>query len=109
VFPDKTNLVSTKIQNNRKTTEMQRTLPAVTTNAQLAILPTFSNNLKDYNIFATECLQKLLNNTQGSEMTEQKTRTHFRNAHRGELLKWYSALPLMDVDNLIWENVRTQF
>jgi hypothetical protein len=23
--------------------------------------------------------------------------------------KWYNALPLMDEDNLIWENVRTQF
>jgi hypothetical protein len=35
--------------------------------------------------------------------------TYFRNALRGEILKWCNALPLMDVDNLRWENLRTLF
>ncbi len=38
-----------------------------------------------------------------------QTVTHFRNALRGEVLKWYNALPLMAVDNLIRVNVITQF
>jgi hypothetical protein len=35
--------------------------------------------------------------------------THFRNALKGEVPKWYNVLPLVAVDNLIWVNVRTQF
>jgi hypothetical protein len=54
-------------------------------------------------------LQKLLNNKQGAGWTDIQTVTYFINAIRGEVLKWYNALPLMDVDNLIWENVKTLF
>jgi hypothetical protein len=46
--------------------EMQQALQMATTNAQLAILPTFSNNPKKYNSSATEWLQKLLNHKQGA-------------------------------------------
>jgi hypothetical protein len=28
---------------------------------------------------------------------------------RGEVLKWYNALPLLDIDNLNWDIVKTQF
>ena len=38
-----------------------------------------------------------------------KTKSRFKNALRVEVLKWYNALPFMDIDNLMWENVRTQF
>jgi hypothetical protein len=69
----------------------------------------FSNNPKKDNSSANEWLQKLLNNKQGAGWTDIQTVTHFRNAIRVEILKWYNALPLMDVDNLIWENVKTQF
>jgi hypothetical protein len=74
-------------------TEMQQALQMATTNSQLAILP---NNPKEW-------LQKLLNNKQGAGWTDIQTVIHFRNAIRGEVLKWYNALPLMDVDNLVWK------
>ncbi len=45
---------------------MQQALQMATTNAQLAILPTFSNNPKEDNSSATEWLQKLLNYKQGA-------------------------------------------
>jgi hypothetical protein len=35
--------------------------------------------------------------------------THFRNALKIEVLNLHNALPLIDVDNLIWENVKIQF
>jgi hypothetical protein len=35
--------------------------------------------------------------------------THFRFALGGKMLKWYNALPKMDVDNLLWENGKAQF
>ncbi len=38
-----------------------------------------------------------------------QTLTHFRNALRGEVLRWYNALPLLDVENLNWVNDKTQF
>jgi hypothetical protein len=89
--------------------EMQQALQVATTNAQLAILSTFSNNPKDDNSSATEWLQKLLINKQGAGWTDIQTVIHLRNAIRGEVLKWYIALPLMDVDHLLWENVKTQY
>jgi hypothetical protein len=44
---------------------------------------------------------------QRAEWTDLQTVIHFRNALRGEVRKWYNALPLMDVDNLVWKNVKT--
>jgi hypothetical protein len=41
----------------------------VTTNTQLAILPTFSNDPKEDKTSATEWLQKLMNNKQGGGCT----------------------------------------
>jgi hypothetical protein len=49
-----------------------------------------------------------MNNKQGGDWTEFQAVTHFSNTPRGEVLKWYNALPLMDVANLNWKNVRTQ-
>jgi hypothetical protein len=45
VLPDKTNLVQSKCKTTAKMAEMQQALQMATTNVQLAILPTFSNNL----------------------------------------------------------------
>jgi hypothetical protein len=80
-----------------------------TTKAQLAILPTFSNDSREDKTSSTECLQKLINNEKGSGWTNLQTETHFRNALRDEVLKWYNALPLLDVDNLNWDIVKAQF
>ena len=38
-----------------------------------------------------------------------QTVTHFRNALRGEVLKWYNDLPLKAVNNLDWNIVKAQF
>jgi hypothetical protein len=59
-------------------------------------------------ISAIEWLQKLMSNKQGRGWRDLQTVTHFRNASRGEVLKWYNALPLLDVD-LNWVDVKTQF
>jgi hypothetical protein len=58
---------------------------------------------------ATEWFQKLLNHKQEDGGTDLQTVTYFRKALRGEVLIWYNAVPLMDVDNLIWNNFITQF
>ena len=99
----------TRFHQEKKWQKCNKPFKLATTNAQLAILPTFSNNPKEDNSPATEWLQKLLNNKQEAGWTDIQTVTHFRNAIRGEVLKWYNAQPLVDVDNLEWENVKTQF
>jgi hypothetical protein len=58
---------------------------------------------------AAEWLQKVINNKQIAGWTVLQTVTHFRNALRGEVLKWYNALSLLHIDNLNWDNVKTQF
>ena len=88
---------------------IQQALQMATTNAQLAILPTFSNDPKEDRTSATEWLQKLMNNKQEGGWTDLQTVTHFRKALRGQVLKWYNMLPLMDIDNLNWEIVKGQF
>ena len=50
-----------------------------------------------------------MDNKQGAGWTDLQTITHFRNALRGEVLKWYNALPLMDIDNLDWQVVKARF
>ena len=89
--------------------DIQQGLQMATTNAQLAILPTFSNDSREDKTSATEWLQKLLNNKQGGGWTDIQTVTHFRNALRGKALKWYNMLPLMDINNLNWDVVKFQF
>ena len=89
--------------------DIQQTLHLATTNAQLAILPTFSNNLTEDRTSPTEWLQKVLNNKQGANWTDAQTITHFRNALRGKALKWYNMLPLMELNNLNWDLVKAQF
>jgi hypothetical protein len=46
--------------------EMQEALQMATINAQLAVLPTFSNNPKEHNSSSSEWLHKPLNNKQGA-------------------------------------------
>jgi hypothetical protein len=48
---------------------IQQALQTATTNTQLAILPTFSNDPKEDKSSGTECLQKLLNYRQGAGWT----------------------------------------
>jgi hypothetical protein len=89
--------------------DVKQALQMETTNVQLAILPTFSNDPKEDRTFATEWLQKLMNYKQGGGLLNLQTVTHFRNALRGKVLKWYNALLLLDVESLNWVEVRTQF
>jgi hypothetical protein len=42
-------------------------------------------------------------------LTNLQIVTHFRNTLRGEVQKWYNALPLLDIDYLNWDIVQTQF
>ncbi len=72
---------------------IQQALLYATINAQLAILPIFSNNSRGDKASATEWLQKVITYKQGGGWTNLQTVTHFRNALRGEVLKWYNALP----------------
>jgi hypothetical protein len=88
---------------------IQQDLQLATTNAQLAILSKFSNDPKEDRTSATERLQKLINNKQGGGWTDLQTVTHFRSVLRGEVFKWYTALPLLNVDSLNLEVVKTQF
>jgi hypothetical protein len=65
---------------------IQQALQFATTNNQLAILPTFSNDSREDKISATEWLQKVINIKQGGGWTNLQTITHFRNALKGEVL-----------------------
>ena len=88
---------------------LQQALQMATTNAQLAMLPTFCNDTREDKSSATEWLQKHMNNRRGAGWTDLQTITHFRNALRREVLKWYNALPLMDINNLDWQVVKARF
>jgi hypothetical protein len=72
-------------------------------------LPTFSNESREDRTSAAEWLQKVINNKQGAGWTNLQTVTHFRNTLRGEVLKRYNALPLLDIDSLNWDSVKTHF
>jgi hypothetical protein len=80
-----------------------------TSNGQLSILPTFSNEPREDKTSAAEWLQKVINNKQGAGWTNLQTVTNFRKTLRGEVLKWYNALPLLGIDDLNWVSVKTQF
>ena len=82
----------------------QQALQMETTNSHLAILLTFSNDPKEDRTFATEWLQKLMNNKQEGGWTDLQTVIHFINALKCEVLKWYNPFPLLDVYNLNWVN-----
>ena len=77
--------------------------------AQLAVLPTFSNVLKDDNFTATQWLQKVLNHKTGAGWTDEQTITHVRNAFRGDLIDWYDSLAALGIDSKVWDNVKTSF
>ena len=88
---------------------IQQALQLARTNAQLSILLTFSNESREDRTSAIEWLQKVINNKQGAGWTNIQTVTHFRNALKGEVLKWFNALPPLNTDNLNWKVVNTQF
>jgi hypothetical protein len=71
---------------------IQQALQLATTNAQSAILPTLSNDSREDKSSGTNCLQKVINNKQGGGWTNLQTVTHFRNALRVKVFKWYNAL-----------------
>jgi hypothetical protein len=75
----------------------------------LAILPKLSNDSREDKFSATEWLQKVINNKQGGGWTNLQTATHFKNALRDEVLKWYNALNLLKEDNLNWDIISPQF
>ncbi len=87
---------------------LQQALQLATTNTQLSVLPTFSNDSREDRTSAADWLQKVITNKQGVGWTNLQTVTHFRNALRGGVLKWYNALPLLDIDNLNWDSVKTK-
>jgi hypothetical protein len=89
--------------------DIQQALQLVTTNTQLTILPTFSNDPNYGKTFATEWLQMLMKNKQEVGLKGLQKMTHSINVLRGEVLNWCNALPLMDLDKQIWENLKTQF
>ena len=77
--------------------------------AQLAVLPTFSNVLKDDNFTATQWLQKVLNHKTGAGWTDEQTITHVRNAFRGDLIDWFDLLGALGIDSKVWDNVKKSF
>jgi hypothetical protein len=79
---------------------IQKALQLATINAQSAILPAFSNDSREDKTSGTEWWQKVINSKKGGGWKNLQTITQFRNALKGEVLKWYNALPLIDVDNL---------
>ena len=89
--------------------DMQQALQLAATNAQLAILPTFSNNPTDDRTSATEWLKKLLNNKQGGNWTDVQTLTHFRNALRGDMVSWYNSAAVFDDIPLTWDLLKAKF
>ena len=55
-------------------------------NAQLSVLPTFSDNVKEDRLTAKEWLEKVQINKDGGNWNDTQTLTHFRNALRGEMI-----------------------
>jgi hypothetical protein len=88
---------------------IQQALQLATTNAQLSIFPTFLNQSREDKTSAIEWLQKVINKIQGAGRTDLQTVAHFRNTLRGERLRWYNALRLLDIDKLNWNTARNQF
>jgi Retrotransposon gag protein len=84
-------------------------LRTATINANLALLPTFSDNLEADKYTAKEWLQQVLNNKQGGAWTDDNTITYFRNALRGPMVTWYESLTIIDATQLTWDRLRRTF
>ena len=61
-------------------------------NAQLTVLPAFSNIEKEDKFTATQWLQKVCLHKEGATWTDAQTVTHFRNAMRNKVVDWYDTL-----------------
>ena len=57
-------------------------LTAAAMNAQLTVLPTFADNIKEDRLTASEWLQKVNTHKAGGNWTNEQAITHFRNALR---------------------------
>ena len=88
---------------------MEQILQQATTNAQLALQPTFAINAKEDKFSSHEWLQKLMNNKTGGGWSNKQNITHLRIALRGEVLKWFNALPLMEMVDTDCDAVKAQF
>ena len=78
--------------------------------AQLAILPHFSNNVKDDNYTPSQWLDKVLSHKEAGHWTDEQTIAHVRNAFRGnQVLKWFSSLQVLGIDIKVWANIQTAF
>ena len=84
-------------------------LNMATINANLALLPTFSDNLEADKYTAKEWLQQVLNNKRGGGWTDENTITYFRNALRGPMVPWYESLTIIDETLLTWERLKRTF
>ena len=77
-------------------------LQMATINANLALLPTFSDDIKTDRMTAKEWLQQVVNNKRGGTWTDVQAITYFRNALRGDMVQWYDSLTIIDTTPLIW-------
>ena len=84
-------------------------LRTATINANLALLPTFSDNLEADKYTAKEWLQQVLNNKRGGAWTDDNTITYFRNALRGPMVTWFESLTIIDATQLTWDRLRGTF
>ena len=79
------------------------------TNAQLTNLPTFSNDPKVDKYTATQWLQKVTTNRDGTTWTDAQTITYVRNAFRGELIDWFDSLKPLGINTAIWADIQARF
>ena len=80
-------------------------------NAQLTVLPSFSNNEKEDKYTATQWLEKVCLHKAGATWTDAQTITHFRNALRNKVVDWFDTLEYSGVvttDNN-WDAIKERF
>ena len=77
--------------------------------AQLAVLPTFSNDPKEDKYTASQWLQKVLIHKAGARWDDQQMITHVRNAFRGSVIDWFDMLAPLGVNITIWAEIQAEF
>ena len=88
---------------------LREALQTATINANLALLPTFSDDSKQDRMSAKEWLQQVQNNKRGGTWTDVQAITYFRNALRGDMVQWYDSLTIIDSTPLTWATLVTKF
>ena len=88
---------------------LREALQTATINANLALLPTFSDDSKTDRMTAKEWLQQVQNNKRGGTWTDVQAITYFRNALRGDMVQWYDSLTIIDSTALTWATLVTKF